>query len=73
MTISNEINGGRGVMISDNDFHDLEIRCSIHLSYGSATFVSIPAPGFLPSRINARRNPADRPAPRYVPIGELDG
>jgi hypothetical protein len=30
----NEINGGRGVRISENTFLDLEGRCSIQLSYG---------------------------------------
>jgi hypothetical protein len=30
----NEINGGRGVMISENTILDLEGRCSIQLSYG---------------------------------------
>ena len=30
----NEINGGRGVTISENTVFDLEGRCSIHLSYG---------------------------------------
>ena len=30
----NEINGGRGVRISENTVFDLEGRCSIHLSYG---------------------------------------
>jgi hypothetical protein len=30
----NGINGGRGVMISENTVLDLEGRCSIHLSYG---------------------------------------
>ena len=34
MIIANEINGRRWVMITDNDFHDLGNRCSIHLSYG---------------------------------------
>ena len=33
MTISNEINGGRGVMISEKADFDLEGRCSIQLSY----------------------------------------
>ena len=34
MKITNEINGGRGVMISENPCFYLEGRCSIQLSYG---------------------------------------
>ena len=34
MIIINEINGRRGVMISEKVFFDLEGRCSIQLSYG---------------------------------------
>ena len=33
MTIANEINGGRSVMISENSNFHLEGRCSIQLSY----------------------------------------
>ena len=34
MRMPNEINGGRGVRISENTVFDLEGRCSIQLSYG---------------------------------------
>ena len=34
MTIANEINGGREVMIPEKVVLDLEGRCSIQLSYG---------------------------------------
>ena len=34
MNIPNEINGGGGLVISENTVFDLEGRCSIQLSYG---------------------------------------
>jgi hypothetical protein len=34
MKITNKINGGRWVRISENTVLDLEGRCSIQLSYG---------------------------------------
>jgi hypothetical protein len=63
MKITNKINGGRGVMISDKTVLDLEGRCSIQLSYGRNPRNISGWPGSVQARLSGK--PALLPAAMF--------